>query len=185
MLSLAVETVFEKIKRSELMQFKIIQISGLLITVFYAAFAIWLYVSQPQTIAEISTKATVAVGTYEVDQRKFNEGLRLFRSESYPAARDFFSSADPEKRDAKTQFYRAYSFYREGFRRVLSVSNDKTLFQQALEVNNQAVALDPNFKSDDPDLKLKTPAELKAELQQGLQWDWNDLNPTNLLRERK
>ena len=185
MLSLAVETVFRNSKRCETMQFKIIRILGVLLTVFYAAFVVWLYVSQPQTIAEISTKATVAVGTYEVDQRKFNEGLRLFRAENYSAARDFLAAADPEKRDAKVQFYTAYSFYREGFRRVLSVSNDKTLFQHALEVNNQAVALNPNFKSDDPDLKLKTPAELKAELQQGLQWDWNDLNPTNLLRERK
>ncbi|MEP6923054.1 MAG: hypothetical protein ABI954_01205 [Pyrinomonadaceae bacterium] len=167
------------------MQFKIIQISGVLLTVFYAAFVIWLYLSQPQTIAEISTKATVAVGTYEVDTAKFNEGLRLFRAENYRAARDFFAAADSEKRDAKTQFYIAYSLYREGYRRVLSVSNDKTLFQQALEANNQVLNLNPNFKLDDADLKLKTPAELKAELQQGLEWDWNVLNPGNLLRERK
>lgn len=167
------------------MQFKIIQIVGILLTVFYAAFVVWLYLSQPQTIAEISTKATVAVGTYEVDRTKFNEGVRLFRGENYAAARDFFAAADPERRDARTQFYLAYSFYREGFRRVLSVSNDKTLFEQALEATTRVVALDPNFKSDDADLKLKTPAELRAELQQGLKWDWNDLNPGNLLRERK
>lgn len=167
------------------MQFKIIQIVGISLTVFYGAFVVWLYLSQPQTIAEISTKATVAVGTYEVDRAKFNEGLKLFRSENYPAARDFFEKADPERRDARTQFYIGYSFYREGFRRVLSVSNDKTLFEQALEATTRVAALDPNFKIDDADLKLKTPAELRAELQQGLEWDWNDLNPTSLLRERK
>lgn len=167
------------------MQFKIIQTFSVLLTLIYGSFIVWLYVNQPQNITEISTKATVAVGTYQIDVAKFNEGWRLFRAENYPAARDFFAAADPEKRDAKTQFYTAYSFYREGFRRVLNVSNDKTLFQQALEVNNQVVVLNPNFKSDDSDLRLKTPAELKAELQQGLQWDWNDLNPANLLRERK
>ena len=166
-------------------QFKIIQITGVLLTVFYASFVVWLYASQPQTIAEISTKATVAVGTYEVDAAKFNQGVQLFRAENYRAARDFFDKADSERRDAKTQFYIAYSFYREGFRRVLSVSNDKTLFEQALEATTRSASLNPNYKTDDADLKLKTPAELRVELQQGLEWDWNDLNPSNLVRARK
>jgi hypothetical protein len=119
------------------------------------------------------------VGTYEIDKTKFDEGLRLFRAENYPASRDFFAQADAEKRDSKTQFYIAYSFYRQGFGKVY---NDDALFKQGLEQLNR---VDSNFKSDDADLKLKTPAELKNELTEGLQFTSADLNPLKVLRERK
>jgi tetratricopeptide (TPR) repeat protein len=161
---------------------KIIQISGVILTVSYAVFIVWLYASQPQSISEIPTKATVSVGAYEVDQAKFNEALKLFRAENYRAAREIFGQADPEKRDAKTQFYIAYSFYREGWGRVY---NDDALYKQGLETANSVIALDPNFKSDDSDLKIKTAVELKTELQEGLETTIDDLNPLNLTRERK
>jgi len=47
------------------------------------------------------------------------------------------------------------------------------------------IALDNNFKSDDANLQLKTPVELKAELEQGLQVTVEDFNPFRLFRERK
>jgi hypothetical protein len=108
--------------------------------------------------------------------------LRLFRAENYRAARENFNQADPERRDAKTQFYQSYSFYREGWGRTY---NDDSLFRQGLETANRVIALDPNFKSDDADLKLKTAVELKTELEQGIERGWDDLNPLKVLRERK
>lgn len=161
---------------------KVVQITGIVLTLLYASFIVWLYASQPESISEIPTKATVAVGTYEVDAAKFGEGLRLFRTENYRAAREIFAQADPEKRDAKTQFYIAYSFYREGWGRFYS---DNSLYKQGFEMANSVVALDANFRSDDADLKLKTAVELKTELQEGLETTLDDLNPMRLARERK
>ncbi|MBC7798171.1 MAG: hypothetical protein H7Z37_14970 [Pyrinomonadaceae bacterium] len=164
------------------MQHKLIQIAGISLTLIYAAFVAWLYVTEPRSFAEIPAKATVIAGTYEIDAAKFDEGLRLFRVENYRASREVFGQADVEKRDAKTQFYIAYSFYREGWGRIY---DDDTLFAQGVIVVNQVIALDSNFKSDDADLIMKTPAELKAELEQGTEKSWNDLNPLKILRKRK
>jgi hypothetical protein len=102
--------------------------------------------------------------------------------ENHLAARDAFQKADPERRDARTQFYAAYSFYRQGWGRV---SSDDVLFKQGLEKVNQAIAIDPNFKSDDAELKMKLPVELKNEFEQGLQTTADDFNPFKVLRERK
>lgn len=164
------------------MKEKHIQILGVCLSIVYFAFIVWLYANEPKTFTEVATKATVTVGTYEIDKAKFDEGVRLFRQENYLAARDAFSKADPEKRDAKTQFYVAYSFYRQGWSRV---SSDDALFRQGLDATNQLIALDPNFKSDDADLKLKLPAELKNEFEQGLQVTADDFNPLKVFRERK
>jgi hypothetical protein len=164
------------------MQQKIIQIAGILSSVFYAAFIIWLYSTEPKSFAEISQKAEVTVGTYEINQAKFDEGVRLFRAENYRAAREMLAQADAERRDARVQFYVAYSFYREGWGRAW---NDDALFRQGLEAANRASSLNPNFRADDADLKLKTAAELIAELEHGLERSWDDLNPLKVLRERK
>lgn len=162
--------------------YKLIQIGGIALSVVYAGFIWWLYAAAPKTIGEIPAKATVAVGAYEIDRAKFDAGLRLFRQENYRAAQDFFEQADQEKRDARTQFYIAYSFYREGWGRVY---NDDQLFKRALEAVNRVAALDRDFKADDADLKLKTPAELRAEIENGLETKFDDLNPLKVLRERK
>ena len=161
------------------MKEKHIQIFGIILSIIYASFIFWIYAYEQKTISEVATKATVTVGTYEIDKAKFDEGLRLFRAENYPAARDFFNQSDVEKRDSKVQFYIAYSFYRQGFGKVY---NDDALFKQGLEQLNRVEA---NFKSDDQDLKLKTSAELKNELNEGLQFTSSDLNPFKVLRERK
>ena len=164
------------------MQYKLIQIAGIILSVVYAVFIFWLYQTEPKTFAEIPQKATVAAGTYEINKEKFNEGLRLFRAENYRAARETFAQADPERRDAQTQFYFAYSFYREGWGRVY---NDDALFREGLDAANRVIQLDPNLKISDPDLKLRTPVELKAEIEHGLEKTWDDLNPLKVLRERK
>ena len=172
---------------------KYIQILGLMLTLLYGTFVVFLYAAEPRSLEEISikakstvenavTKGQVITGTYEVDQAKFNEGLQAFRRDNFVAARDSFDRADPEKRDPKTRFYVAYSFYRQGWGRV---SNDDALFKQALESVERVSLLDPNFRSDDANLQLRTPAELRNELEEGMKVTADDFNPLRLIRDRK
>ncbi|HEY0322053.1 MAG TPA: hypothetical protein VGC66_13925 [Pyrinomonadaceae bacterium] len=166
------------------MQHKLIQSVGVAWTILYALFVIWIYATEPRNLKEVATGAQVVAGTYEVDREKFEEGLRLFRAEQFRAARDEWGRADPEQRDARTQFYTAYAFYREGWGRVY---NDDALFRQGLEAANRAINLSQNerLRVDDSNLQMHTPAELKAELEQGLERTVDDLNPLKVFRERK
>lgn len=159
-----------------------IQLSGVILSAIFFAAIVWLYANAPKTFQEAATKASVTAGTYEIDKAKFDEGLSAFRQNNFAAARDDFQKADAEQKDARTQFYIAYSFYRQGWGKVY---NDRALFRQGVEVAGRVISLDPNFKTDDADLKLKTPAELKNELEQGLEIKIEDFNPLKVLRERK
>ena len=172
---------------------KYIQILGIALMLLYGVFIVFLYAAEPRSLEEISSKAVetvqnaatrgqVITGTYEIDQAKFNEGLAAFRHDNFVLARDAFSKADPERRDAKTQFYIAYSFYRRGWGRV---TNDDALFKQALESLERVTFLNKDFRSDDANLQLRTPAELKNELEEGLRVTADDFNPLKVLRERK
>jgi hypothetical protein len=166
------------------MQHRLIQIVGISWTILYAAFIIWIYATEPRTLKEVGTSAQVAAGTYEIDQGKFDHALMMFRREQYRAARDEWGRADPAQRDARTQFYIAYAFYREGWGRLF---NDDALFKQGIQAVNRAIALAPDgtFMVDDSDLRMHTAAELKAELEQGTERTLGDLNPLKVLRERK
>lgn len=175
------------------MKEKYLQILSLVLIAFYGIFVVWLYWAEPRTFEEVSakakqtietasTKTEVVLGTYEVNKEKFDEGLKAFRADNFVSARDFFSRADTEKRDAKTQFYIAYSFYRQGFGKVY---NDDELFKQGLEQTNRVIQIDKNFRADDADLKLKTPVELKNEFEEGLKLTADDFNPMKWTRERK
>jgi len=175
------------------MKEKYIQILGLALTFIYGVFVVFLYAAEPRSIEEISSKAKTTVGsavtkgqvvtgTYEIDRQKFNDGLQAFRSDNFIVARDSFERADPEKHDAKTQYYVAYSYYRQGWGRI---SNDDALFKQALTSLERVTMIDPDFRSDDPNLQLRTPAELKNELEEGMKVTADDFNPLRLVRERK
>jgi len=166
------------------LQSKIIQLVGLGFTIAYAAFIVWIYATEPRTFKEVTTSAEVAAGAYEINQEKFNSALSLFRREQFRAARDEWQRADPAQRDARTQFYIAYSFYREGWGRVYF---DQELFRQGVEPVDRAIALSSTspLTIDDPDLHIHTAAELKVELEQGLERSWSDVNPLKVLRTRK
>lgn len=175
------------------MKKKSIQIVSILLVAVYGLFVAWLYWAEPKSLGEVSvkaketvenvtTKGQIVIGTYEVDQAKFSEGLQAFRADNFVLARDAFSKADPERRDAKTQYYIAYSFYRQGFGRV---TNDDELFKKGLDQTNFVIQLDKNFKSADENLKLQNPVELKNELEEGLKVTASDFNPLKVLRERK
>jgi len=166
------------------MQHKSIQVTGLVLTAFYAAFIIWVYATEPRTFREVANSASVATGSYQVDQEKFNAALALFRREQFRASREQWQQADPAQSDARTQFYIAYAFYREGWGRVYY---DQDLFKQGLEKVNHAIALAPQglLTVDDPNLQMRSAAELKSELEQGMERGWSDLNPLKILRTRK
>ena len=157
---------------------------GLGATVLYAALIVLIYVRQPQTLAEVRGNVAASIGAYRVDQQAFNEGLMLFHAERFPAARDAFLRADPVQRDALTQFYIAYSYYREGWHRLY---RDDRLYAEGLKAADKAVALDPNglLKVDDIGMQIRTPRELQAELQAGLEKAPSDFNPLRLFDGRK
>jgi hypothetical protein len=166
------------------MRHRLIQWVGIAWTLLYAALVLWLYAAAPRSVGEVATQASVAAGTYEVDRARFDAGRELFLREQYRAARVEWERADPARRDPRTQFYVAYSFYREGWGRVYS---DDALFRQGLESVNLALSLSPDapLTVEDPELKIKTAAELKAELESGLERTSDDFNPLKVFRERK
>lgn len=165
------------------MRQKLTQILGLVFTALYALGIVWLYATEPRSFKEMATGAQVAAGTYQVDQKRFDAALDLFRREQFRAARDEWKSADPAQSDPTTQFYIAYSFYREGWGRVYY---DQDLFKRGLETVNRAVTLAPEpISVPDQNLQLHTAAELKAELEQGMERNWGDINPLKVMRQRK
>ncbi|HYO63743.1 MAG TPA: hypothetical protein VER08_08950 [Pyrinomonadaceae bacterium] len=166
------------------MRYRLVQSLGIAWTLLYGAGVLWLYATAPRSVREVATGASVAAGTYEVDRARFEAGRELFRREQYRAARDEWERADPARRDARTQFYIAYAFYREGWGRVY---NDDALFRQGLDAANRAAALSSAAPLNvaDAELKLRTPAELKAELEHGLERTADDLNPFKVFRERQ
>jgi hypothetical protein len=166
------------------MQTRLIQIGGIIWTLVYAGIIVWIYATEPRSFKEVATNSQVAAGVYEINQEKFNNALVLFRREQFRAARDEWSGADPAQKDPRTQFYIGYAFYREGWGRVYY---DDALYKLGLEAVNRAIALAPNgtLLIDDPNLQMHSAAELKAELEQGTERGWKDVNPLKLFRQRK
>jgi hypothetical protein len=161
-----------------------VRAAGLAFSVLYAAIVVWLYASQPQTRAEAIGGLAATVGAYRVDAQAFEEGLTFFRRDMFAEARSAFGRADPAKRDARTQFYIAYSFYREGWGRLYS---DDALFKQGLEAVERAIAVAPSGRVivDDTQLGMHSSDELKAELERGLRRDASDFNPLRVFDKRK
>jgi hypothetical protein len=158
---------------------------GLAVAAVYATLVGWLYARQPQTIAQVTGGLTAAIGAYRIDEQAFGDGLRFFRSDHFPEARMAFMRADPAERDARTQFYIAYSYYREGWGRIY---HDAALYRKGLEALDRAVALAPAGRlvvEDDPNLKIHSADELRAEVEAGIRVDASDFNPMRLLGERK
>lgn len=161
---------------------RLIQIFGIMFTV--AGFIVigFLYSTEPRSLAEVASRGQVVLGTYEINRPDFEAGIAAFRRDEFAAARAAFERADPEKRDAITQFYMAYSFYREGWGRF---SNDDGLFRSGLAAADRVLAIDPNFRIADQNLTLKTALDLKREIEEGLKITPADFNPMRLTRERK
>jgi len=162
----------------------VIRGAGLAGALAYAALIGWLYVTQPQTPAQVSGGLAAIVGAYHVDNQAFNDGLQFFRKDQFVEARAAFARADPAERDATTQFYIAYAFYRQGWGRVY---NDDALFTAGIAAVDKAIAAAPNGRLivNDPDLQMHSGDELRAELQRGVTREASDLNPLKVFRTRK
>jgi tetratricopeptide (TPR) repeat protein len=158
--------------------------AGLAATIVYAAAIAWLYATQPQTVAQVTGGFTAVIGAYRIDQQAFDDGLRFFRGGQYPEARAAFARADSAQRDARTQFYISYSYYREGWGRLY---NDDALFTKGLAAIDKAIALAPNGRLvvEDPDLQMHSADELRTELQRGVTRDASDFNPLRVFKPRK
>jgi hypothetical protein len=150
----------------------------------YGALIAWIYANQPQSVAEVSGGLTAMAGVYAIDRPAFDDGLQFFRHDQFPEARAAFGRADRAQRDARTQFYIAYAFYREGWGRLY---DDDPLFTKGLAAVDRAIAVAPDGRLvvDDPDLQMHSADELRAELERGLTIEAADFNPLRVFRKRK
>jgi hypothetical protein len=158
--------------------------TGLALALTYAALVAWVYARQPQTMAQVTGGISAVIGSYRIDQQAFEDGVRFFRNDQFVEARMAFARADPAVRDARTQYYIAYSYYRQGWGRLY---HDDALYREGLDAVNRAIALAPGGRLvvDDLGLQIRTADELKAEIEAGIRVDVSDLNPARLFRERK
>ena len=158
--------------------------AGLVVTALYAGFITWVYAYQPRTVAQLTGGMAASVGAYQVDRASFNQGVQFFRNDQFEEARAALGRADPARQDPTTQFYVAYSYYRQGWGRMYS---DDALFAKGLEAVEHAIEIAPGHRLDvaDPSIDMRTADELRAELQRGLTREPSDLNPMRLLARRK
>ena len=162
----------------------VVRSAGLVLTLLYAAFIVWTYARQPRTFAQVTGGVAASVGAYRIDEQAFADGIAFFRKDQFVEARAAFARADPAERDARTQFYIAYAFYRQGWHRLY---NDDALFAEGLKRVDKAIAAAPagRLVIDDADLKMRSADELRAELQRGMTREASDFNPLRVFGTRK
>src|SRR6478609_3914691 len=145
------------------MKENVIQTLRFTATVVYFIIIVFLYATSPRSLGELPSKAAstignvvssgqILTGTYEINKQEFDLGLQNFYTDKFVAARDNFERADPQMQDANTQFYVAYSYYRQGWGRI---SNDDAMFKQALTSLERVTMIDRDFRSDDANLQLR------------------------------
>ena len=166
------------------MQEPLTRAAGLVLIAGYASLLGWLFATQPKTMAEAVGGVAAGLGAYAIDAQAFADGLAYFRKDQFGEARAAFSRADPAARDGRTQFYVAYTFYRQGWHRT---HRDDDLYRQGLAAIERAIALAPGERLvvDDANLQMRSADELKVELARGLATDASDLNPMRLFERRK
>ena len=161
-----------------------IRTAGLVLVLAYAALVGWLFAQQPRSFAAAGGGLSSIVGAYRVDQGAFDDGVSYFRNDQFAEARAAFARADPAHRDALTQFYIAYAFYRQGWGRFYS---DDALYREGIDAVDRAIALAPSGRIvvEAPGQRIRTADELKAELEAGLRAEPSDFNPLRVFRPRK
>jgi tetratricopeptide (TPR) repeat protein len=155
---------------------RVVQSVGIAATVAYAAFVVWLYVTQPRSIEELKNAAAVQTNVYAVDAAQFDLGLKAFREKQYRIAVDRFRRADPAAADPRTQFLIAYSHYALGRG---TVYDDDGEFKEALAAVDRALEVAPNhtYTSDEPGLDFSSAERLRERLRAGLEVTPGDFNP--------
>ncbi|MDH4065335.1 MAG: hypothetical protein OEW19_13125 [Acidobacteriota bacterium] len=162
----------------------VVRAAGAAFTVAYGVLILWLAASHPQSVSEVTGGLAASIGVYRADQVALGDGLRFFRQDKFVEARAAFARADPAGRDARTQFYVAYSYYRQGWGRL---GHDDALYADGLQAIDRAIAAAPDGRLvvDDPELQLRTGDELRAELAAGMTREWSDFNPLRVFEGRK
>lgn len=157
---------------------------GAAFTVAYGLLILWLAGSQPQSISEVTGGLAASIGAYRVDPVAMEDGLRFFHHDQFVEARAAFTRADPAGHDARTQFYIAYSYYRQGWGRL---EHDDALYAEGLRAIDRAIAVAPNGRIvvNDSDLQMRSADEVRAELVAGMTRAWSDLNPLRIFGARK
>jgi hypothetical protein len=160
-----------------------IRASGLAVAACCFGGIVWIYSHQPQTFAEATGALSASVGAYHADEQAFADGLGFFRRDQFAAARLAFDRADPAHQEPRTQFYIAYSYYREGWGRVYV---DKDLFARGLVAVDRAIAAAPRGRVvvDDANLQMRSGDELKAELESGVHAT-TEVNPLTIVRRQR
>ena len=133
-----------------------VRMVGIIAAVVLMAFVVSVYVTQG--IPDLSGVLC------QVDREAFESGRNLFHQNEFVSARLEFTRANGGQCDATTQFYAAYSYYREGCRFFLT---DEELLEQGLKTVGRALAeaSDGDFPVDDPGLNLETAEALKEEIE--------------------
>lgn len=162
----------------------VVRAAGVAFTVTYGVLILWLSGSKPQSLSEVTGGLAASIGAYRVDAIAFEDGLRFFHQDQFVEARAALARADPAGRDARTQFYIAYSYYRQGWSRL---GHDDTLYAEGLRAVDRAIAVAPGGRIvvDDPGLLMHSADELRVELVAGMTREWSDLNPLRVLGTRK
>jgi hypothetical protein len=160
-----------------------VQITGLVIALFYALTIIWLYVRQPRSFQELKTQAAVETNVYRVKQENFDEGVRQFNNGQYRVAIEQFGLADPAEAAPPAQFYIAYSYYLLGRGKLY---DDDEKFRKGLAAIDRCLAYAPNniFSIDRTDLEIPDAAALRLRLKQGLEVSPSDFNPLEWFNKR-
>lgn len=155
-----------------------IQWAGIVVTVVVGSAIVWLYATQPKSIAELRTNVAVQANLYEVDRVQFDLGKTAFRERQFRIAIDRFTRADTAAKDPTTQFLIATAHYELGRG---SVYDDDTEFTAALAAVDRCLANAPNrtFTFADPSLTLpfSSAERLRERLREGLTATPGDLNP--------
>lgn len=155
-----------------------VQSVGISVTLLYAAFVVWVYVTQPKSIEEMKNAAAVQANVYTVDAARFDLGMKAFREKQYRIAIDHFAAADPAARDPKTQFLIAYAHYALGRG---TIYDDDTEFKAALTAVDRCleVAENNSYTIDDPSLGLdyRSAEQLRQRIRDGLEITPGDFNP--------
>ncbi|HEX5474132.1 MAG TPA: hypothetical protein VFX12_05655 [Vicinamibacterales bacterium] len=163
------------------MRHSVVRGAGLLLTIAYASAIGWIYARQPTSAAQVSGGLASLIHAYHVDPQAFDDGVRFFHQDQFEPARAALARADPAQRDARTQFYIAYTFYRQGWGRV---HTDAALYQQGLQAIDRAIASAPGGRVivDDPQIQMHSGDELRAELARGIT---HPIHPLDLFGTRK
>ncbi|MBI3653874.1 MAG: hypothetical protein HY231_22815 [Acidobacteria bacterium] len=161
---------------------RILQITGIILSLLYGFGILWLYVRQPRSLEEFKIQAAVEANVYSIKQENFDEAVRQFNAGQYAVAIEQFKLADAAERDPATQFYIAYAYYLLGRGRF---NDDDELFQKGLAAIERCLANAPNqiYETGRSDLEIKSAAALRQRLKAGLEVTPSDFNPFNWFKK--